>query len=139
MTKSRRRAARLAAGVGAFIILGTGLARAEPRDYFGLTITEVRYEGVKTVDTALVRRVSGFETGAVLNAGVTQEAIRQLYALSLFSDIQIEAERAAPGVRVTIRVTEYPRLRSVVWHGNKKLKQNNLRDRIVPDVLESQE
>lgn len=101
------------------------------RDYFGLPITALSYSGVRTVDTSLVRRVSGIEVGSTFNAGVAQEAIRQLYALSLFADLRIEAERAAPGVHVIVSVVEYPRLRGVDFEGNKKQKEGDLRDRVV--------
>ena len=106
-------------------------AHADVRDYFGLPVTGLSYSGVRTVDTSLVRRVSGIDIGSTFNAGVAQEAIRQLYALSLFADIRVEAERAAPGVRIILSVVEYPRLRSIDFEGNKKQKTGDLRDRVV--------
>jgi outer membrane protein insertion porin family len=131
LTKSSFSTVRLITGICGFILLVAASARADVGDYFGLPVTELTYTGVRTVDTALIRRVSGIETGSLFNAGMAQEAIRQLYALSLFSDIQVLAERAAPGVRVILALTEYPRLRSVAFEGNKKLKEKELKDRIV--------
>lgn len=108
-----------------------GDAGAAVTDYFGKTITDVRFEGLQTVDTSLVRRVAGIEPGTVFNAGVSQETIRHLYALSLFSDIRIEAENLRPGLRVIVRLKEYPRLREVRYEGNKKIKEGDIRERVV--------
>lgn len=105
--------------------------KAAPRDYFGLSISEVEFRGLRTVDTALVRRVSGIQAGATLNAGLAQEAIRHLFGLSLFADVQIEAERSTRGVKVIVLLSEYPRLRDVRWEGNKKIKEDDLRERVI--------
>ena len=131
LTKSTFRAARLRTGICVSLCLIAATAQADVRDYFGLTVTDLAYKGVRTVDTALIRRVSGIEVGEVFNAGSAQEAIRQLYALSLFADIKVEAERAAPGVRVVLDVVEYPRLRSIDFEGNKKQKDGDLSERVV--------
>lgn len=119
------------AGLLLLIFLGSAVSYAEPRDYFGQTITEVRFDGLQTVDSSLVRRVAGIETGTVFNAGITQEAIRHLYALSLFSDIQIGAELTHPGLRITVFLTEYPRLRNVQWQGNKKVDEGDLKEKVI--------
>lgn len=91
----------------------------------------MRYEGLRTVDSSLVRRVAGIETGLAFNAGITQEAIRHLYALSLFSDIHIAAELLRPGLRVTVRLTEYPRLRAVRWEGHERIDEDDLQERVI--------
>jgi outer membrane protein insertion porin family len=111
-------------------VLAAG-AQADFQQYFGKRITAIALDGIHTVDTSLVRRVSGFEPGEALNSGMVQEAIRQLYALSLFADIQIAAEAADGGVRITIHVEEYPRLGTIYFEGNDKLKSEDLQEKLV--------
>lgn len=130
------------AAICLFAILWNASAAASPLDLYGKRITELAYEGARTVDTSLIRRVSGIDVGSVFNAAVPQEAIRHLYALSLFEDIIIQAEPASDrGVRVIIQVLEYPRLSEIVFQGNHKLHTDDLRDKIalVPNQIVSRD
>ncbi len=104
---------------------------AQSTPYYGQRITQVEFTGIRTVDTSLVRRVAGFTTGDVLNSGMVQDAIRQLYALSLFEKVDIEAERAIGGVVVKVNLVEYPRVRGIYYEGNQKVKEGDLKEKVL--------
>ena len=87
----------------------------------------VSVEGNKTTDANMVRLSSGLNTGTEVTADGLQDAIRQLWRLDLFNDIQILVDRQlAEGVYLTIKVEEYPRLESVELSGNKKIKKDDI-------------
>ena len=71
-----------------------------------------------------------------LTSTTVQEAIRRIYALGLFSDVRIDAEYAGAKVNLKIVVKEHPKLNSVKFVGNKKIKDDDLKDKI--DLFERQ-
>ncbi len=93
-------------------------------------ITQIEVTGNRSVDPALIVNMSGLAVGSELSAGVTQEAIKRIYAMNLFSDIQIEATESEEGVKLTVVVKEYPRVTEVEISGNKKIKKADIEEKI---------
>ncbi len=90
-------------------------------------ILGVSVEGNATVDASMIRLSSGLNAGSEVTGDGIQEAIRQLWRLSLFSDVQILVDRElATGAYLTIHVKEHPRLEKVEIEGNKKLKKDDV-------------
>lgn len=84
-------------------------------------------EGNKTADGNLIRLSSGLTVGNQITSDDIQNAIRQLWSLDIFSDVQILLDReVAEGVFLSIKVSEYPRLERVEIEGNKKLKREEI-------------
>ncbi|MEO0293954.1 MAG: outer membrane protein assembly factor BamA [candidate division WOR-3 bacterium] len=93
---------------------------------YGEVITEVSVKGVKEVDTSLVIRSSGLQIGEILTREEGIEAIKALYGTGFFSDIKLDAKRKGGGVEVIIEVEENPRLKSLNFEGNKKIKDGEI-------------
>lgn len=92
-----------------------------------LRILGISIEGNQTTDAGLIRAYSGLTVGKEISGDDIQSAIRQLWLLDLFSDIQVLEDReVAEGVYLTIQVEEYPRLEEVETSGNRKLKKDDL-------------
>ncbi|HPG38357.1 MAG TPA: outer membrane protein assembly factor BamA [bacterium] len=90
-------------------------------------ILDVSVEGAKSTDPAMIRLNSGLAPGTEITGESVQDAIRQLWRLSLFSDIEVVVDRElAEGIYITIRVKEYPRLEKLEIAGNKKLKKEDI-------------
>jgi len=90
-------------------------------------ILDVSVEGAKTTDPNMIRLNSGLSTGTEITGESIQDAIRQLWRLDLFSDIEVLIDRElVEGVYLIIRVKEYPRLEKVELAGNKKLKKDDI-------------
>ena len=88
-------------------------------------------EGNMRTDTGLITATSGLVVGERLTGEKIQSAIRQLWALNLFSDIKVIAEKQeGEGVFLLIRVTEYPRLEVVDIGGGKKVGKDELKKAI---------
>lgn len=109
-----------------FILLYGG-AHGQQEEYY---INSVEVEGNRTADAKLIINSAGLFPGDVLNAAMVQDAIRNVYALGLFSDVVIEGTNTEQGVDVVIKVTEYPRVRELLFKGNKKLKAKDIKEEI---------
>lgn len=107
------------------------MAPAQSSPYYGQRITQVEYIGLRTVDTSLVKRVAGFKVGDMLNSGMVQDAIRQVYALSLFEKVDIDAERLGAGVNVRVLLVEYPRVRAISYEGNHSVKEGSFKEKVL--------
>ena len=106
---------------------GAGRAFAQTTPAPGDTVAAVRVEGNATVNSGLMLRAFGMPVGSRYSADAVRRGIRRLYALGFFSDIVVEREPAEPGaVKLVVRVTENPRVASVEFTGNKKIKDQDL-------------
>ena len=75
----------------------------------GITI-----EGNKTADATIIQINSGLTSGKNITSDDIQQAIKNLWSLNLFSNIEILIDKeVAEGVYLTIRVQEYPRLEKI--------------------------
>lgn len=92
------------------------------------TITTVTVDGIYSADTFLVVNSSGLIPGDRLTPGLIQDAIKGVYALGLFSDVQIDVSPDRNGVALMIKVVEYPKLRQLSFSGNKKIKKDKLKE-----------
>ena len=88
----------------------------------GITI-----EGNKTADATIIQINSGLTTGKEINSDDIQKAVKNLWSIKLFSDIQILIDKeVAGGVYLIIRVKEYTRLEKIELIGNKKIKKDDI-------------
>lgn len=90
-------------------------------------INNIRIEGNVTADSSLILLNSGLIEGTYITADQIQRAIKNLWALNIFSDVQILAERqVGDGIDLLIRLEEYPRLEDWTVEGNKKFKKKDI-------------
>lgn len=97
----------------------------------GVRIIGLSVEGNRMVDGVMIKANSGLRVGQEISGEDIQNAIRNLWKLGLFSDIQIQLEKeVADGVFLVIMVKEYPRLEKIEIKGNKKIKTDELKEAI---------
>ena len=94
-------------------------------------ISKVEVRGIVNVDSNLVVGMSGLKKGTKLDLIVIQDAIKSIYAINLFSDVQIKAEQTSEGVRLIIQVIEYPKVVGIDILGNKKIKRKNIIEEVM--------
>ncbi len=92
------------------------------------TIQQIEVVGALTVGARQVRAWSGFEEGKVLTRDLVSSGIRNLFATKKFSDVFVYETPVDGGVRLTINLSEFPRIRSIKFQGNDKVKESDLRD-----------
>jgi len=97
-------------------------------------ITAVDVAGARTVGALQVTAWSELETGREYSPDLVAAAIRNLFATGKFADVRIYRQDEPAGVRLTINLQEFPRIRQVVFRGNQKVKEEDLRAAYPPAV-----
>lgn len=96
----------------------------------GNYVQEVRVEGASRVPEATIRAQLKTKPGLIVDRQDINEDIHRLFQLGHFKDIQVDEERGAHGWIYTFLVTEKPVLSKIAIEGNKKIKDNTLRELI---------
>jgi outer membrane protein insertion porin family len=113
------RVAAFAAGLLALAVAGAPAAAQDAR-------ADIVVEGNHRVEADTVRSYFRGNPGARLDAAEIDAALKALYASGLFEDVRI---RQADG-RVIVTVVEAPVINKVVFEGNKRLKDDQLKNEI---------
>jgi len=104
----------------------------------------VEIDGNKLASETMIRYTAGLRQNEVINVADFSRAVKRLWQLGLFDDVQIKIDKeTSDGFFITIQVQETPILGTVHYKGNKKLKDKQLQDelefytgqRIKPHVL----
>lgn len=97
-------------------------------------IAAVDVAGARTVGALQVASWSELETGREYSPDLVAAAIRNLFATGKFADVRVYRQDEPAGVRLTINLQEFPRIRQVVFRGNEKVKEEDLRAAYPPAV-----
>lgn len=100
---------------------------AQRADAQAIAIARVDVTGNTLVDAQLIRNVSGLKPGDQVSREAIQQAIHQVFGLKLFSDVQVLGQEVPGGLKLTIQVTELPRLDKIIFKGNKELKEKDFK------------
>jgi len=89
-------------------------------------ITDMLVKGNTYADSALIVNTAGVHMGDEIDHETIQQVIRRLYALGLFSDVQVEANQTETGWQLVLVVEEFPALEKLVVIGQDKVKQEEI-------------
>ncbi len=109
------------------IILSTQTYSQEQRTVY--KVLGVSVEGNKFADAPTIIASSGLKVGDEIQVpgDQTLNAIRNLWSLGIFSDIQIVIDKQlADGVFLLIKVAEYPKLEKVVFEGDDEVSDSDI-------------
>jgi len=100
-------------------------------------IEDITIEGNERVSRARILSSTALSKGITYSPIKIQRAIRRLFSTGLFRDIKVYGEQVEGGVNLTIEVVEAPSIRSTTVSGNKKIKEDKLREAfsITPGAL----
>ncbi len=122
--------------VAGFVINGSAqIDYSNPQDY---EIGGVRVTGNKFTDSGALISISGLKVGAKvkLPGDEIPKAVKKLWKLRLFTDIQIKIENKIGDVlMLVIEVQELPRLARYSYAGVKKSKHSDLNDAVSRHLL----
>jgi outer membrane protein insertion porin family len=96
-------------------------------------ILGISVQGNKSADAATVIVSSGLKVGDEIQVpgDKTISAIKNLWALNIFSDVQILIDKqVADGVFLIIKVEEYPRVEKVVIEGNDEISTDDIEAKV---------
>lgn len=117
----------------ALLLLAGGNSLAQQLPQQSYRILGVSVEGNISADASAVLLTAGIRTGdeLVIPGDATQKAISKLWALRLFSDIQLLIDRqVGDGIYLKIVVDEHPRLERIVIEGNDEFSDSNIEGKI---------
>jgi len=92
----------------------------------GETIYDIRVEGTQNIDAELVKTAISLRLGDSLDPEEVSKSIKNLYKLTIFSDIEITSEPYRTGINLIIKVKEYPIVQEVKFNGFKAVKQERI-------------
>jgi outer membrane protein insertion porin family len=113
------------------ILLTVSIAAQETQKSY--KILGISVEGNKSADAATIIANSGLRVGNEIQipGDQTLNAIRQLWSLNIFSDVQIIKEQEInDGVFLLIKVVEYPRLERVVIEGDDEIDIEDIEEKV---------
>ena len=93
-------------------------------------VSGLEVRGNRSVDSSLIINMSGLAVGSEIRSNTVQDAIKRIYVMNLFSDIQIYGTETESGINLTISVKEYPRVRDVDISGNAKMKTAEIKEKL---------
>lgn len=91
-------------------------------------ILDVRVSGNTRSSDKMITNVAALRIGSDYSPTAVQDAVRNLYAMSIFRDIVVDADATAGGVILTIKVSEYPQLSAIDFEGNKEISDKALKE-----------
>ena len=112
-----------------FFLTGVSLAQ----ETITYKILGISVEGNRTADPATIILNSGLKVGDELQipGDKTLNAIRQLWALNIFKDVQIIVDKkVGDGAFLVIKVEEYPRIERVVIKGNDVIGTDDIEEKV---------
>ncbi len=102
----------------------------EPAQAWAQAIVEVQVKGNRGVDTATILNQITSTQGSAFDRTKTSQDVVRIYRLGVFEDVQVEKEMTGGGVRLVYVVVEKPPIEKIVIEGNKKIKENKIREAI---------
>lgn len=94
-----------------------------------IKINTITIEGNKSADASMVRLNSGLVAGAEITGEDLQKAIKKLWALNIFSDVQIfVTNQTIDGLDILLKLKEYPRLNELIITGNDEFAEDEIKD-----------
>ncbi|MGD8394474.1 MAG: outer membrane protein assembly factor BamA [Candidatus Eiseniibacteriota bacterium] len=95
------------------------------------TVDAITVVGNRAADRELILNSIGIDVGDPLTRSSLTQAIRRLFALGLFDDVDIYGEEVGPErVRLEVRVVEKRRLSKLIFEGVEKIDERDLRERL---------
>jgi len=111
------------------IILFTSLVMAQAPQK--IKLLGVSVEGNNSVSESSIKVQSGLITGRMIDYADISDAVRDLWGLRIFSDVQVKMDKATDaGIFLVIMVDEYARCGKVEISGNKKISDNKIKEEV---------
>ena len=103
------------------------MAQAPP----SFKLKEVRVEGNIATSENMVLYTAGLQDGQEVSTEDFRRAVKRLWELGVFSNIQIHFDGETPeGILISIEVEESPVLGEVIFNGNKKIKDKKFKSEL---------
>jgi outer membrane protein insertion porin family len=96
----------------------------------GSTITAIEVQGNRRIETKAILETIESRVGMAYSAERLRKDIGNLYRMGAFEDVRIEKAASAGGIRLIYIVVERSNIARISFEGNKKVKEEKLRELI---------
>jgi outer membrane protein insertion porin family len=96
----------------------------------GNTIMAIEIQGNHRIETATIRSHLKTKEGTPLSTDLIREDIKSLYQMGFFSDVRVDSEPVAGGVKVIYQVAERPYINEINFIGNAEIMTDKLKEKI---------
>ncbi|NND82462.1 MAG: outer membrane protein assembly factor BamA [Gammaproteobacteria bacterium] len=86
-------------------------------------VSDIRVKGLQRISAGAIFNYLPIKVGDTFDPSTSSDLIRQLYQTGFFKDIQLSTE----GTALVLDVVEYPSISTIVFAGNKLIKEESLR------------
>ncbi|MBP7528046.1 MAG: outer membrane protein assembly factor BamA [Syntrophorhabdaceae bacterium] len=93
-------------------------------------VAKIEITGNERIDTAFISNNIKSREGDTYNLDKIREDMKSVYKTGFFSDVQIDVKDTDKGKVVTFVVIERPPVKSILLTGNKKIKTDDLTDKL---------
>ena len=93
-------------------------------------VDSVQVKGNQRIEKEAILAVVKIKKGDSLDHEQLNKDLGDIYKMGFFKDVKIETENGPVGEIVTFIVTEKPSIGQIVFEGNKKVKDDKLRDEL---------
>ncbi len=93
-------------------------------------VNMIEIKGLKRIEVGAVRSRLTQTIKEPLNRGKIAEDIKRIYQMGYFEDVRVEMEFFEGGLKLAYIVKEKPTISSVIFHGNKELEKDKLKEKI---------
>ncbi|NOZ74043.1 MAG: hypothetical protein GXO90_01505, partial [FCB group bacterium] len=114
-----------------FTVLGLFFCVLWAQDNQEIKLKSVSVSGNSMTSESMITYTAGLRPGSTVSAGEFTRAVKRLWQLGIFRDIQIVLNAEDPdGLDITIQVEENPVLGAITYDGNKKLKDSKFEEEL---------
>ena len=111
-----------------YVILFSGVMGQQSPE---LTLLDVNVEGNEITSASVIRYTSGLSKDATISGTEFPRAVKRLWQLGVFNDVQIRLDEETPaGVKITILVEENYILGNVHYDNNKKISDKKFKEEL---------
>jgi outer membrane protein insertion porin family len=121
-------------GIGTWLLAALLIATvargqtAQLEQLYGREVVAIDVVGAMTVNPRQVSAWAGLEAGQTVSRNLVAGAVRRLFATRKFSEIYVYGQEVPGGVKLIVNLREFPRIRSVTFGGNERIKEKDLRE-----------
>ena len=110
---------------------------AKPKEIGAIVrAVEVKFAGPKTTNESVVLANLRTKVGEPFTQTQSEDDVRAVYATGLFQNVRIIQEPAVDGIKIVVLVQGKPKLKDVVFEGNKVFKGEKLKKQIKSKIGE---
>ena len=91
-------------------------------------VYRIKVIGNRRADSEAIILKALIHEGDLLDSQIVTKSIKSIFKMGFFDDIRVDVEDSPQGKIVTFMVREKPSIRKIVFKGNKKIKEDKLRE-----------